>query len=369
MEKYETDEKHKYIYINGTCKFIKKNKIVEGGLARNYAFMCWIQHNIKEIETINMTDNKIGNIFKVFSILNTTRRHDIIFQYPFIGVIVGNQKSISIVLNYIFLFLLNKASKQNIIIIDISDLKYEQELDLELSINEHVIVERVRRFENKLFKLPIKFIFASESMRKYACEKYLIDKSNTDVCFNGGNGNISVNELKHEKYLRDSKIKYVYAGTLNQGRQIEEMIAEFPYSDNFLLILMGSDGEWLNKSSLKENIIYLGALREEEAHYVVSKCDVGLIPYDDERLYYNLAYPTKLSFYITAGISFLSTPVAEVKFIREKYKVGFVSKITDWNRVVKMITKEDIENQKIKIEKIRKHFYWDNIFLDNKFIK
>jgi hypothetical protein len=37
----------------------------------------------------------------------------------------------------------------------------------------------------------------------------------------------------------------------------------------------------------------------------VARCDVGLIPYDDSREYYNIAYPTKLSSYIVAGIPFL----------------------------------------------------------------
>ncbi|HIP14771.1 MAG TPA: hypothetical protein EYG74_04710 [Sulfurimonas autotrophica] len=91
-------------------------------------------------------------------------------------------------------------------------------------------------------------------------------------------------------------------------------------------------------------------------------CDIGLVPYDSSRFYYNLAYPTKLSFYITAGITFLSTDVQEVQKINEKYHFGIVENFQKWHDIFRVLTKEDIEPLKIRIKEYKSKFYWQNIF-------
>ena len=147
------------------------------------------------------------------------------------------------------------------------------------------------------------------------------------------------------------------------------MIINFPHNDKYNLLLLGEDGEWLEDYDLPLNVSYLGAVEEKEAHYIASKCDIGLIPYDETKLYYNIAYPTKLSFYITAGIPFLSTRVNETKKIQQKYNIGFINEITDWRKTINNITLEKIKDMKFKISKIKEDFYWDNIFSENKFIQ
>lgn len=361
------NEIYNYIYINENSRYLKSNsKVVEGGLARNYAFMRWMKANIINLKSIDLSDNKAMNVFKVFVNLIFKKNYNIIFQYVTVGVPIHSNKFLGKILSDLYLYLVRFSSKHNNIIFDVSDIKYEQLIDLKL-VNDNI--KQIRKFENKFFRLSVKFIFASESMRDYACKKYQIQKENTDICINGGNRIIYNKKSSLEKYIDKDKINYVYAGSLNKGRQIEEMIINFPENDKFQLILMGADGEWIEDNSFEENIIYLGAVEETEAHYLVSKCDVGLIPYDDCKLYYNIAYPTKLSFYITAGIPFLSTPVIEVKKINEKYDIGYIGKINNWSSIINNITFNEILGKKLNLNNVKEDFYWDKIFIKNKFIK
>ena len=148
-------------------------------------------------------------------------------------------------------------------------------------------------------------------MREYIVVRYRLDVRRTCVCVNGSDWVDTSIDTDYRR-TEQSGPTYVYAGTLNKGRSIEEMVRIF-MDTNTKLILMGPHGEWIGKFARgKRTIRYLGAMAEQVAHRVCSLCDVGLIPYDETRFYYNIAFPTKLSFYVTAGIGVLSTPVAEV---------------------------------------------------------
>lgn len=353
------------MYING-IHVQKFSEIVEGGMARDFAFMNWIEKYINNCNEILLCNSKIKNIYAIFRFLIFKKGFNIVFQYPRIGIPIYSSKFLGEIITNLYIELIKVASKNNQIIFDISDIKYEQLIDLKIDVSN---IQNIKKFENKFFRLPVKFIFASYSMRDYICKKHLIDIKNTDVCINGGIESTYNIVSTLEKYIEKDKINYIYAGTLNKGRQIEEMILNFPNNEKYNLILLGSDGEWILKHSLPRNIKYLGAIEEKEAHYLASKCDVGLIPYDESKLYYNIAYPTKLSFYITAGIPFLSTEVNEVQRINKKYNIGFIDKINDWNNAVSNITSEEINTKKIKIVDIKEEFYWNNIFSKNKFIK
>jgi hypothetical protein len=89
--------------------------------------------------------------------------------------------------------------------------------------------------------------------------------------------------------------------------------------------------------------------------------DAILIPYDSQRPYYNIAYPTKLSFYITAGISFLSTNVQEVKDINNKYSIGYIKDIESWDLFIKSLSKSEILKKKENVINIKHKFLWSNI--------
>jgi glycosyltransferase involved in cell wall biosynthesis len=199
-------------------------------------------------------------------------------------------------------------------------------------------------------------------MKDYALKKYELNPQNVRVCINGGPLLLNLNISSQYLFTSSNKIKFVYAGTLNRGRQIENMINIFSKNRNVELVLLGKDGEWIKNIPCSDNLHYLGPQDEFVAHYITSLCDIGLIPYDNSRSYFNIAYPTKLSFYLTAGIPFLSTPVSESISIFKKFEIGFIEEIENWASFIESLTLKLLKDQKKQAALVGEEFNWDAIF-------
>lgn len=344
-----------FTYLN------KKNiDVNEGGKARDRGIFNYINSISIQKKYITLNKKKIVNLFNIFYNLFFNKENIIVIQYPRIGLPIYRKNIICNIIRYFYFIILRYSDKHNKIFIDISDLPYEQSIDLELA--QKYNCETIRNLEKNLFNLNnAKYIFASYSMKDYICDKYKIKEDKTCVCINGGNAIKKQNNDIYNFTIEKDKINYIYAGTLNKGRQIEKVITIFSKCKNSNLILIGINGEWIKKIKLPQNVKYFGALSEDEAHQFASICDIGLIPYDSSRLYYNIAYPTKLSFYITAGITFLSTDVQEVSRIKNKYNIGHVCNIDNWENIINMITKDELIQEKNRINLIKQNFYWNNI--------
>ncbi len=338
-----------HIYISHLPPIIK-----EGGMARNNAFFNYFCR--EQIHTINVfsTNFFFRFLFTLKVILEVSlRKNKAIFIHQ--GTLLYLLPIKILKINFIFqlvLLILKRCSKRNQLTIEVNDLPYEQAVDLGLFIDSFYL-----RFEKALFSLKaIHFIFASHEMESYVKEKFNLIK--TEVIINGGEK--IKNPLLDTRYEweNNSMINFIYAGTLNKGRQIEELILLFDNKENVQLILIGLNGEWINKEYRSKNIIYLGNFEEKIAHLIVSKCDIGIIPYDANRFYYNLCYPTKASFYITAGISFLSTPLLELKNVFEQYNCAFFKDINEWDSFLKKLEKDTIKEKNEIVKKISEKFTW-----------
>lgn len=346
------------IVINDDFHLMTDGKIYEGGIARNEAVITWIRENDKNYKELRLDKNRVQNAFTVINFLSKIKNAKILLFYPTVGVPLNKNGIVGKIVSSLFFSALKTAEKNNEILIDICDLKYEQSIDLQIDRERR---KAMKNTETKLFNQNVYFNFASSSMQNYAIEKYMINPQKTGVLLNGG-----INESVEANLSVDSsKINLVYAGTLNKGRSIEKMIDSVNGINNIHLYLLGAGGEWIDTNS---HVTYLGKMEEARAHAFVRKCDMGLIPYDESKLYYNLAYPTKLSFYLTAGIPFLSTDVSESNNVVKKYKVGYVQKLKDWKTFIGSISKEDIEAQKRNIAKIDSNFLWSSICSSNKLL-
>lgn len=352
------------LFMNPNYVFRKKGhgKVAEGGLARNVAWETMLASQSKTKE-FNIGENG-NNLLAFFWTILHARNKTLFFLYPSVGVSLFKDDIKKRIIRSLYLLSLRYSARHNRLVFDVSDLKYEQACDLELSdFNIHTIED----VEKKIMTLGAYYIFASGEMRKWACKKYNIPHDKTTVCANGSHaisqsGDAIINDCIS---FHDDVIYYVYAGTLNKGRNIEKMIEEFPNDPAYCMVLMGMNGEWiLEKYGQKKNIIYVGALEQTKAHYIVSLCDVGLIPYDDEKEYYNIAYPTKLPFYIMAGIPVLSTPVREVQNILNQYEIGWATTLDHWGKLITHISSNDISTVKQKILTIQPDFTWDNMLKD-----
>lgn len=358
-------------FFNDNCSDIKKGGIKEGGIVRNNAWIHFLRNNFADVKFI---DFKIGNkILKYFNYLyfylkcHTIKNDKVFFLYPKVGIPILCPGKKGVLFRKMFFSCIESLNKHNNdVIFDISDIKYEQAIDLEMN---NLDLQEVKEFERKLFTMNQKYVFASYSMSEYAKAMHNISEENADVCINGGYQSLK-SSINIDFDPNDDIVRCVYAGTLNKGRKIEQMIDAFPADENVEMLLMGTYGEWIPEylqKAGKVNIRYLGSHEEKDAKKIVSKCDIGLIPYDDTRLYYNIAYPTKLSFYITAGIPFLSTPVKEVELVLSKYNIGYSLKIEKWAEQISSFTKKDVCQKKAQVEKEMHNFYWDDIFSKCKF--
>lgn len=255
-------------------------------------------------------------------------------------------------------WIIETAAKKNVVYLEVNDLPYEQAIDLELKPNNMNV------FDAAVLTIPsIKYIFPTTEIAKYAKSKYKINESNLSVLINGSWISDASNKTSIEVKLPARGLKFVYAGTLNKGRQISDLIKIFSNSEQSL-VLIGSDGDWIKEEyRSKENIKYLGPMPEVYAQHIVKQCDMGVIPYDSSRMYYNQCFPTKASFYITSGIPFLSTPLVELK----KHFTDEVVVYCELNGWGKMLADEDlisvIEERRNNIdEEFRQRFSWPFIW-------
>lgn len=328
----------------------------DGGQSRNNAFR---QYFIQKCATIPSTYSH-NPILRFIYLLNIMR----IFLFSKNNEIFIHQGTLLLlfplpILKYkrireIVFKLIQHLSDRNSVTIEVNDLPYEQAIDLELVVNEIYKI-----FQDKLYAFKkIDFIFASHEMGKYIKGKF---NSNYNVVINGSN---EVRDFYKTKKVHDcfnsAETKYIYAGGLNKGRQIEALISKF-VNRKEILILTGEWGEWLSDCKLPKNINYLGKFEEDHAHYLASKCDIGIIPYDESRFYYNICYPTKASFYITAGIPFLSTPLTELKNIFEKTGIAFFVPFDNWGLFMNNFNKSNLIEIKNETNNIKYKFYWKGL--------
>lgn len=334
-------------------------KVYEGGMARNYAFFIKFKSITENIFNV-YSKNKIIRLLKFFKIV-------IILLFLRKKKIVIHQGSI-LVLFPIFLFKVNIfrflikwflifISKRNKLFIEINDLPYEQAIDLELDIRQEFVF-----FEDMVYSLKeVNFIFASNLMRDFINLKYGIELSFTQVIINGGPELEEKNASKHDVFKDKDKIKFIYAGSLNPGRNLNDIILLFKEKSNFILILIGNDGVWLEDYLLPENVLYLGNFEEQEAHRITSLCDIGLLPYDSNKFYYNLCYPTKVSFYITAGIPVLSTPLKELQEVfKDSSSIDFVN-FNEWEYYLDSIDFMKLKRMKNNTQQLKEKYKWSAI--------
>jgi hypothetical protein len=352
-----------------TLYFVHLNKkLNDGGLSRNLAFY---EYHLKK-------GAKVQNVFrrnKFIRILSSIAIFRVLF-FSKNKIIFIHQGTIiylfpmSILKHSFFFKALFKAlqhiSNRNHLIIEVNDLPYEQAIDLELPVN---IIDK--QFEEALYSLKNCFyIFASQQMNDYVKEKFKIKDGYSEAVINGStrlNANAIVLGDSYS-WINDLKYKCVYAGTLNKGRQIESLIELFIKINHINLILLGDWGEWLLDYTLPSNVIYLGNKEQAVAQKIVSNCDLGLIHYNAERFYYNLCFPTKISFYLTAGLPVLTTPLTELKAHFGNSESVYFVEFDKWKAFLLSVNSEFIDEAKINAKTESIDYEWSSVLTSSKFL-
>lgn len=352
----------KYLLDCDAFRMKKTHSVTEGGMSRSLTIRNYLV-NCSKYKAIEISGNSTISAFQVIWFFLRHFDNQIFVLYPTRFFLMGGNNKANRMLGNVTVKAFRFAAKRNRIIMDVSDIKYEQFIDLEIPCPDLSLIESR---EKAIFCNSVDFTFASGSMKEYAVEKYKIDEHRCEVCINGGRRyeeSLNSEAITFKGKISNQHVNCVYAGTLNKGRMIDKMINSFKDVTSARLYLMGPMGEWIENYLVENeinNVIYLGAKDEGTAHQIVSQCDLGLIPYDEKRLYYNIAYPTKLSFYITAGISYISTPVKEVMKLHDG-RIGYTGMIEEWPSILRDIKKEEIINKKKNVKGIRNEFTWEYI--------
>lgn len=336
-------------------------KVTEGGMARNKAFYDYF-----------LDRAIIINLFSASLFLRLLKIAKACFQWFYFKdkTILIHQGTFFLMFpekllkqkapRKIALYLLQRVSLRNNVYFEVNDLRFEQAISLQLNAD----LKLLESIQIDIFSYKaLNFIFASKGLEDFAVKSYHVDQSKCQTIINGGNVLSNATKIpdidNFSNLFKSDKINFVYAGSLNKGRQIETMLKIFQNKPGINLILMGAEGEWIKK--IANNLFYLGDFEEILAHHIVAKCDVGIIPYDARKLYYNICYPTKVSFYISAGIGTLSTPLDTLKDMYQNDTFINFCDINDWDTYLNELTAEKILKMKENARDFRKEIYWQTL--------
>ena len=329
-----------------------KGGVREGGSARDFAIYSFFEGRIGRVD---LSGNRLKRLLKFLMIIHFKRCQTLIMHYPFIGMPLSGHSFLAKMSRQYFLRIVLPIIRKKKLIIDVSDLPCEQAIGLGLEVPKYY-----NTFEGELLRSASNILVASESFIQMIIDKHFVSPEVFVICNNGGPS--AVTERGSVEFERDrSRLGFIYAGTLNRGRSIEKMVEVFSSNPGADLFLIGSEGGWLEDICHPANIHYMGSLKEADAHCVVSQCDVGIIPYDVNQEYYHAAFPTKLSFYLTAGIPVLSTPVREVVKVVSEYNCGFVQHIADWPNFIEGLNFDKIKAISKPVQSTREHFEWEKV--------
>lgn len=340
-----------------------KGTVSEGGAVRNEAFYRYFKMR-SDVKIMDLTStNILGRIIKTLKFISYFgfRHNDHIYMHMGAIFVLFPTFLFRTGLSRPIFIILEQISKKHVLHVEVNDLPFEQSKDLQLP-----NLTFYQLFQSNLFKLStIKFDFASYGMRNYAIEKYQLKAEQCEVVLNGSDKLVDFDQSVYDSLLNTSsnKLKYVYVGSLNKGRQIEDLIGIFKQSQHELFLL-GPGGHWIKQElegDTTPNIKYLGVFSDPVALQISSLCDVGVIPYDDNRLYYNICYPTKVSFYLAAGLPILSTQLSETQYVLKDKEVARFVPIDNWRQFISENVKDDVKILKKSVLFYRSQFYWSSL--------
>ncbi|MFQ3549576.1 MAG: hypothetical protein SNJ70_07475 [Armatimonadota bacterium] len=353
---------NKIIHITN---FTRKD-VVDGGTNREDALSNFLVKKRSENILVcnnNFKSNFLGKLKRPSEIINeiSYKQPDfVVLNYPSYPFYWQHKVTIFYMLSNIFSRKLKKASEKYAfdIIIDIMDLPAFQYNDLgfKLEMNPKTLM----KFDKKIFSNSNYLWVCSKNLSNLIMDKYSIENYKIIIALNG----YSKEAVSKKKPISDV-LKFAYAGSLNKERGIKELIESFLSADrqNIELHICGLYGEWIREEYDDRRIIYYGSKTNDGASNILSKCDIGLIPYPQSG-YYQLAFATKLPFYLSLGTPILCSNVDETGSYIKKYNFGMTWDINDFTSAFSYITdnKDIIDNWKNSVFENRHIFSWDNIY-------
>lgn len=161
----------------------------------------------------------------------------------------------------------------------------------------------------------------------------------------------------------ESQIRIIHHGIANSNRKIELMMEMMEYLDDrfclYLMLVPSSDqmryyNELKASASTRSRIKFIEPVPLREIPKKINEYDIGLflLPLNGFNLTYLL--PNKLFEFVQGRLACLVTPNEEMKYIVEKYDLGWVSENFEPASIAKMLNKisiDEINQKKLNADK------------------
>lgn len=152
-------------------------------------------------------------------------------------------------------------------------------------------------------------LFPSETRRSFLCKKYRIlnlrRKSklvlNIPEFFRGEFCIDTALKKKFDKFRSEYKTLLIYAGSLQEGRLLDELVRGKKAGDDVGLVICGSGpmkSALLEVEAINSDILFMGNLNQSALSYVYDHSDAGVLTYDNKLLNTRMCAPLKLWEYI-----------------------------------------------------------------------
>lgn len=144
---------------------------------------------------------------------------------------------------------------------------------------------------------------------------------------------------------------FVYAGSIQAGRDLESIIDAFEESDSgACLVVAGNDKVGLFKNKKYKNVFYIGMLNKESLNRVLYESDYGILFYNNDLLNTKFAAPVKLYEYLCFNLKIISnnnTAMLEKSSLIESYysdKNELLEILSEKSNTIKSKEKKELNN-------------------------
>jgi glycosyltransferase involved in cell wall biosynthesis len=225
--------------------------------------------------------------------------------------------------------------------------------------------------ENSILPKLKKFITVNQSIADFYGTRFNRD----DICvIRNIPEKQEIKKIKSRKDLdlpEEKFILIVQGAGINVDRGTEEVLLSLKYSDDVLLLIVGSGDaipglkELAKKENLEDKVRFISRLPYEQMMQYTMNADLGITVDKPTSLNYKFSLPNKIFDYIRAGIPILASDLVEVARIIDKYKVGLIISDVEPKIIASAIQKFrdgtiDKNELKINLKKASKDLNWEH---------
>ncbi len=303
-----------------------------------------IMHWSKDLKVLSETR------FKIFNVLHVDDS---------IKLIVADDP-ISVCYSWIYKFFNSKDSHLRFWMLEIN----EHQLPLN-SLKRKIRAYIFRILSLVSLRLADSVVFPSMLRLQYAINSYGLKNSNKcSVVWNipatnfGKSKETSLFSEKLQEIKKSYDVIAIYAGSLQPGRGLDDILEKFSTQQLGALIVCGEDKCNLFNSHTDKlnNIFYFGSLPSPELFQLYYLCDIGILSYENEPLNVKYCAPVKIWEYLSCGLKILGNNNYALQnewfdYVDGYYNVG-EEEFVDLLMRLKSMPAKNRSNLSFEIEKI-----------------